>query len=454
MKSEGKYSLSEEHETNGIDILIGRTSVAARAVIYIFLGLILSVSVWSFVGRADLIITAEGRVEPRLDMQNVYTPLDGELIGIYVTEGAIVAKDDLICRVKAKEAIKAATDAESAKISLEKAETDRNMFPRKKALYEIELENMKKQIEKTEKDYRLFQKDKIRNLPAIQQHRVSKARLVLERSEKERDVAEEIFQKYKRLLEMRNGGVSEKEVQEKEEQYLKAEKAYQEARIDLDKLEYEFSQEENQYGKRVRDTMMELAQLRFQYESKLLQITNEEKQVEIQYKAALAAWEAASVITYDDLDEDNFLKIRAPVAGEITFVSSKQRGEKIKPDVPLVSIAPVEAEKVLKMKISDKDRGLLKPGQPVKFRFAAFPYHRYGFVSGILEYISPDAIPSEKGEPFYEGRAALDQEYVEAEGKQRRIRYGMTAVAEISVQKRRIIDWIIDPFRKISNRIN
>jgi len=444
----------EEHEADGIDILIGKTSSAARGIIYIFLLLLLSVCVWSFIGRADLIVTAEGQVEPRLDMQNVYTPLDGELIVIYVSEGAVVAKDDLICRVKAKEAIKAASDAENAKINLEKAQTDKNMFPRKKALYEAELENMKKQIEKTEKDCNLFEKDKSRNLPAIQQNKVSKARLALERSEKERDVAKEIFDKYKRLLDMRNGGVAEKEVQEKEEQYLKAEKTCQDARIDLSKLEYEFSQEENQYGKRVRDTQMELAQIRLQYDNKILQISTEEKQVDIQYKAALAAREAASVITYDDLDEDNFLKIRAPVSGEVTFVSSKQRGEKIKSDAPLISIAPVDAEKVLKIRIPDKDRGLLKAGQPVKFRFAAFPYHRYGFISGILEYISPDAIASDKGEQFYEGRAALDQEYVVAEGKQMRIRYGMTAVAEISVQKRRIIDWMIDPFRKISNRIS
>ncbi|MEE4355218.1 MAG: HlyD family efflux transporter periplasmic adaptor subunit [Desulfococcaceae bacterium] len=453
MKTEkNSHDMLENHEPDGIDILLGRTSAAAGAVIYIFLALLLSVSVWAFIGRADLIISAEGQVEPRLDMQNVYASVGGELMDIYVMEGSILAKGDLIARIHSKDAVKAAGDAEKARINLEKAEADKKMFPQKKILYEIELKNMEKKIQKTEKDYLLFEKDHARNLPAIQQHRLGKARLKKERTEKERYLAKEIYEKYKRLSDLENGGVSQKEVQEKEELYLKAENTYRETCIDLDNLEYEFSQEENQYSKRVRDSRMELAQLHFQYDNRKIQFANEEKQVEIQYKAALAAWESASVITFDDLDEDNFLKVRAPVAGEVTALSAKQRGEKIKADAPLLAIAPLEAEKILKIRIPDQDRGLLRTGQPVKLRFSAFPYQRYGFITGILEYISPDALADNEGKQFYEGRIGLDREYAKGDGKQLAIRYGMTAVAEISVQKRRIIDWVTDPFRKLSNR--
>ncbi|QTA80594.1 secretion protein domain-containing protein [Desulfonema limicola] len=450
--SEKLGQIFADHDAHGVDILMGRSSFMSQVVIYIFVGILLSALIWSFFGKTDLIVKVEGRLEPRLDIRHVYPPIGGELTDIYAVEGAFVSRGDLLARLRATDAIQAATDAEKARINLEQAKFDYKLFPRKKELLEKELENITGQIKQKEKEYKLFKQDQFRNLPAIHKHKLEKSRLKIEQAEKEMYAARDMMEKYQRLGQAENGGVSQKEIEEKHENWLREETKYKDLLIDLNNLEYEFSQQETQFGKRVSDTLSEILNLRFQQESKKLQIENEEIQVNIQYRAALAAFEAASVITFDDLDKDNFMKIRSPVSGEVTFVAFTQRGEKIKPDVPLVSIAPAGSEKVLMISIPDKDRGLLKPGQTVKLKFAAFPYHRYGFITGTLEYISPDAAQPKDDKSYYRGRVSMDKDFYTENGKNIIIKYGMTAIAEIAVKKLRIIDIFLDPFKKFSGK--
>lgn len=441
----------KDHGAEGIEILMGTSSFLAHGVIYIFMGLLLALFTWSFYGKTDVIITAEGRLDANSEMRRVYAPTAGELTDIYVREGMRVSMNDLLARVKAPGAIKAATDADQAKMQLERAELEKKIFPQKKRLLEKEIKNIRQQINQKKVEHEQFKREKFKNLPAAQKHKLNKTQLKFEEAEKNRDMAKQTFEKYRRLFETSgHGGVSKKEIDEKSGLYLKAETVYRDLEIDLENLELEFSKQESEAGKKISDTHIAILTLRFQLDSKLLQMENEEKQMNMQYRAALAAYNAASVVTFDDLDEDNFLKIHAPISGEITLVTLKQRGEKIKPEVPLVSIAPVNAEKILRINILDKDRGLLRLGQSVKLKFAAFPYQQYGFINGTLEYISPNTTVSEEGLPYYKGRVGLEHDYFMADDKKINLKYGMTANAEIVVRKRRLIDFILDPFRKFN----
>ncbi len=242
-----------------------------------------------------------------------------------------------------------------------------------------------------------------------------------------------------------------RELDEKESQFTREETVYRDLKIDLENVEFEFVKQETQAGKQIGDANIALLTLRYQHGAKLMQYENEEKQLNMKYRSALAAWEAASVVTFDDLDDDNFLKVRAPVSGVVTAIAAKQKGEKVKAESPLVFIAPSDTEKVVLINIQDKDRGRLKIGQKVKLKFPAFPWHRHGFINGSLEFISPGVKPSKQNQPYFEGRVGLDQDYFVVDGNKTTLRYGMTATAEISVQKRRLIDLALDPFRKLKS---
>ena len=106
---------------------------------------------------------------------------------------------------------------------------------------------------------------------------------------------------------------------------------------------------------------------------------------------------------------------------------------------------------IVKIEIAEKDRGFLRVGQTVKLKFNAFPYERYGFIEGTLEYISPTTLPAENGQgTVYRGHVDLEKHHFTIGDTSFPLRYGMAARAEIVVRKRRLIDLALDPFRKIA----
>ena len=124
--------------------------------------------------------------------------------------------------------------------------------------------------------------------------------------------------------------------------------------------------------------------------------------------------------------------------------------EKLQANSPLGGIAPKDARPILKTEIDEYDRAFLNEGLPVKLKFNAFPYQRYGLISGTLEYISPATKPAlQTKQPVYEGRVALERDHYLVADKKYPLRYGMTATVEIVVRERRLIDLALDPFRQI-----
>jgi len=90
----------EEHGREGLEILMGTSSFLAHGIIYILMVLLFVIFIWSFYGRADVIISAEGQIDAESEMKRIYTPAAGELIDVYATEGMTVSGGDLLARIK------------------------------------------------------------------------------------------------------------------------------------------------------------------------------------------------------------------------------------------------------------------------------------------------------------------------------------------------------------------
>ena len=160
--------------------------------------------------------------------------------------------------------------------------------------------------------------------------------------------------------------------------------------------------------------------------------------------------DTATRIRFENIDKDNFLQIVAPVSGIVTDLSSTQPGDKVQANTPLGGIAPSNSRSVVKVEIAENDRAFLREGLPVKLKFNAFPYQRYGVIDGTLEYVSPATKPAQQSKlPVYEARVSLDRDYYQVAETKYPLRYGMTAAVEIVVRKRRLIDLALDPFRQI-----
>jgi HlyD family secretion protein len=194
----------------------------------------------------------------------------------------------------------------------------------------------------------------------------------------------------------------------------------------------------------------ELSKLRLQLEAAEREMDNAEDKMRLQVQTARLVADAAARIKFENIDKENFLLIVAPVDGVITDVTSTQPGDKIQANTPLGGIAPKNAKPIMKIEIAEHDRGFLREGLPVQLKFNAFPYQRYGLIHGTLQFISPATKPSlQTKQPVYEGRVTLDQDHYKIGETLYPLRYGMTAVAEIVVRERRLIDLALDPFRDI-----
>ncbi len=440
----------ENHSVEGLEIIQGKSSFYAHGLLYIILSLIISILIWSYFAKNDVIITVKGKLDQESGSSKVYSPTDGELVDIYIAEGVPVVKDQIIARVKSSNAIRAATDAQQAYLRLKEIEKEKLQFPSTRELMGKEIQSIKNQISLMAKELENLKTIGMEKLSESQQNKLKLTRLQMEEAERSRDAAEEIYGKFNRLSQTAGGGgISKQQLQAKEIEYKNAEAGYRRNLAELEQLEQQFSNQTISQQKQIEQIKMGLVRIQLQHTEKIQQRDRSEDQINLKYQMAQNAYQAASKVSFTDLDQDNFIVIKAPISGEVTQVSFKQTGEKIQSVKPIAMISPKDAGKILSIIIPDRDRGLLKIGQTAKLKFQAFPYHRFGFIQGKIKALSTNAVPSRDGQPYYKGKIDLERDYFMSNDVKIPLRYGMMAIAEISVQKRRFIDLALDPFRKI-----
>jgi HlyD family secretion protein len=444
-------ALGGDHTTEGIAILASEPWRFLHGVVYLTLALVLAALTWSFIGRADVIVTAPGALQPDSELRRVNTPVDGELANLYVAEGQPVAKGDVIARLNARGAIEAAANAQQAQLRLEDAEREWRQFPEKKALLERKAATLRQAMEVEEQQHARRQALGTGQVAEAQRAQMAEARTNVEDARRARDAARAEADKFERVFAAPGGsGVSQLQVEAKRNALAAAENALRVAQSRVGEIGARQVQELQLARQQVETSGAELARLRLQYEAATTELTTAEERVRTQLSAARVAAESAARVRFENIDKDNFLVILAPASGVITDIASTQPGDKVQANMPLAGIAPAGARPVVRIEIPEADRAFLREGQPVKLKFNAFPYQRYGLIEGTLEYISPATKPATGTKaPVYEGRVKLERDHYLVAEKKVPLRYGMTASAEVIVRQRRLIDLALDPLRQI-----
>lgn len=442
----------EEHSVEGLEILQGTSSFIAHAIIYLVLTILFIALIWSFFTKSDVIISTQGRLVEETEPQKIYSPVAGEIIEIFISEGVPVTKGDLIARIKSSQAIQIASAVTQAKFNLDTVALAKHNFPQEKELMQRELESLKRQITILKSDYAQEKSDGLKKISDTQKRQLEMTRLQLTEKKQAMEQAIDLYGKYKRLHESSGGGgISKQQFLQKKNEMDAAESAYKQTVSQMEDLELTFAAQNVSNSQKIEKLHMEILRASLQYDQKQSQLLNAEKQLELKYIAAEEAYEAASKINLDDLDENNFLAIRTPVDGEVATVSYKQPGEKVSPSTPLALISRKDSGKLLSIAVPDKDRALLKVGQDVKIKFNAFPYQRFGYLTGKIQYLSNKALAGANGSSYYKGSVTLNSDHFMVNDQKIPVRFGMSANAEIIVQRRRVIDFVIDPFRKLSS---
>jgi len=143
---------------------------------------------------------------------------------------------------------------------------------------------------------------------------------------------------------------------------------------------------------------------------------------------------------------------RAPTEGTIFQLPIQRAGTVVQPGQMIAQIAPKGAVLVFKAQMPIPESGFLRQGMPVKLKFDAYPFQDYGVVQGHLRWISPDSKPMQTAQgqlETFELEIALEKTYIQTQNKRLVLNPGQTATAEVIVRQRRLIDFILDPFKKL-----
>lgn len=447
----GLDAIEEDVSPEGMAILLAQPPRLARGVVVIVSALLITAIAWSFFGRADVIVSAQGVVAPEQDQVQVFLPVPGELRELFVAEGQLVQAGDTLARVNAPEAIRISGQAAAARLTLASAERQRAAWPDKRDALLAKVALLDEQIRAGQRDYDDALQEGMSKVEEGQRLKLTRVRNAYARAVANRDRAQRIMEQFQRLIASEGGGgVSEQQVKDREKDYQDAVFDVKLAEAELGEFELQLGDEYARRTQSLQDKFEKLTALKNAKQDQLIEIEEEEQRIDAELSRARSEAMIAERIKFEDLDANNFVRIRAPQDGVVTQISQTQPGAQLDAGEPLLSLAPAGARKVLEIRIDESNRAFLELGMPVKIKVNAFPYQRYGQLEGSLEYIAPAAFFDRDAQQYlYKARVGLNRADFLVNDTIRPIRYGMSAQAEVVVRQRRILDVALDPIRNI-----
>lgn len=153
--------------------------------------------------------------------------------------------------------------------------------------------------------------------------------------------------------------------------------------------------------------------------------------------------------------------LRSPVSGRVQQLEVNTLGQVVQTGQQLMVIVPDGAKLEIEAMLLNKDKGFVREGQDVRIKLEAFPFTRYGTLSGKVLTVSNDAIPmdaqqgtnktaKETGGPLvFPVRIALDQASIDVDGEDVMLTPGMSVTAEVKTGNRRVLEFLLDPLMEM-----
>lgn len=152
-------------------------------------------------------------------------------------------------------------------------------------------------------------------------------------------------------------------------------------------------------------------------------------------------------------------ELRAPVAGRVTGLQASV-GQALDPQRPLMTITPEGQALVAEIYVPSRAIGFITEGQRVRLLYDAFPYQRFGPSHGVVQSVSGSVLaPHEVAaairleEPVYRVIVRLDAQSVRAFGADHAIQSGMALTADIVLEERSFLEWLLEPVLAMRGRL-
>lgn len=148
-------------------------------------------------------------------------------------------------------------------------------------------------------------------------------------------------------------------------------------------------------------------------------------------------------------------RVLAPRDGVVASIRVRA-GDQLQPGDVLLDIVPETRSLQARLFARSSAMGYVKPGQQVKVDLDAFSYRRYGAQTGKVRAIFEttlkigelDMAPSlgiSPGEPVFQISVDFPEGFQLAPEQQNNLRPGMTLTADLVIDRRTLLDWILEP---------
>lgn len=414
-----------------------------RKVLWLLLSLLTALLLWAILGRLDIIAVAEGKLIPESYVKIVQPAESGIVKEILVREGQAVKAGQVLMRMDTliSEADTKSIDADyqRKRLALRRIQAELSGTP-----FKTEAGDPSSLAQEINAQYRA-------NRMAFEAA-LAEERSRLTKAKQELAAAEQIKRKLEETL----------------PHYRDQDKAYEK----LVKDGYAGSLMGSDKRRERVEKEQELQTQAFVIESARASILQSEKklaQIDSDYRRQLHAERNDVQGQFDKLAQEvakqahrqELLELKASQDGIVKDLATHTTGTVVQPGTLLLTLVPQDEILRAEVWVSNEDISFVRQGQPVKLKFAAFPFQKYGMVEGVVEHVSADAAdnntgngntqtdPSKKNQPLvYKALVALKQMSLEMEKQRFLLSAGMQTNAEIRLGDRTVMEYLLSPVRK------
>lgn len=423
-----------EFQSDAIEVENRTPPLIARATLYCILALIAVAVTWASVSQVDMIVTAQGKLittRPNLVVQPLETSVIREIhvkVGDRVNKGDLLASldptfsqadlDQLRNRVAAFDASinrlraelagedYAAGDAASADEILQ-----RKVFLQRKSSFDAQIQNYDAQI--------------------------ASAQANLKTANDEEAVLIQRLETMKSIEAMRST-LAEREVGSKLNLLLS-----RDARLDVEsnlaRVRGSIADDAHRVDKARADQKVFAEDFRkTAYQDLVETLAKRDSAAEDFKKAELRR---------------QMIVLRAPADAIVLDIANRTVGSVVKEAETLFSLVPRDVSLQAEVNIEGRDIGQVSVGQPVRIKFEAFPFQKYGTGSGEVRVISHDSFsPDPKAEaahrataPYYRVLVDLSDTHLRLAPERAQLIPGMAVTAELKVGRRSVMSYFLYP---------
>ncbi|MFN4264431.1 MAG: HlyD family type I secretion periplasmic adaptor subunit [Aquabacterium sp.] len=412
-----------------------------RKVLWALVTLVFFLIVWAILGRLDIVAVADGKLVPASYLKIVQPSEAGIVKDILVSEGEAVKKGQVLMRMDAQitEADLGAIETEYVrkKVQLDRIDAELNDRP-----FSSSVDGAPSLVREAAAQY-VANRNSLSAALAEERSRLSKAEQELAAARQQRERIEAVLPHYRE-----QDKAYEKLVKEGFAGGLMA--------SDKRRERIEKEQELATQGHLIASAQASIDQS----QKKLRQIQADYvRQLHIERNEAQTVLEKLAKEQEKQIHRRGLLELRAPQDGTIKDLATHTSGTVVQPGTVMASLVPKEERLKAEVWISNEDIGFIRPGQPVKLKFASYTFQKYGMGRGTVEHVSADAQSEEEARdkgmqatgqaPLrYKALIVLDDRFIESDGVRYPLSVGMQVSAEVLLGDRTVAEYLLSPVKK------